>query len=295
MISVVIPSYNRRDCVLALLTGVYAQKGVEVEVIVVDDCSPDNSVEAIRSAFPQATVLVNEKNGGPAVTRNRGILAATGEIVVGFDSDVTIPDEMLLSKVAARFASLPQVTGLAFRLLKPDGKSEDTPRWWHPVPIDGYADKEFFTSYFSGTAYAFRREDLVKSGMYPEILYMHYEEVELAYRIIDQGGAILHCPELVALHHANEVSRRSEVTVFYKPRNQVLLAAACLPGLKAVQYVVPRVCYQFVKACGGGHVKDFVRAMRSASDLLPGMLENRRPLRRETLQRIGAMRQGLVP
>lgn len=295
MISVVIPSYNRRDCVLALLTDVYAQKGVEVEVIVVDDCSPDNSVAAIRSAFPQATVLVNEKNGGPAVTRNRGILAATGDIVVGFDSDVTIPDEMLLSKVVARFESLPQVTGLAFRLLKPDGKSEDTPRWWHPVPIDGYADKEFFTSYFSGTAYAFRREDLVKSGMYPEILYMHYEEVELAYRIIDQGGAILHCPELVALHHANEVSRRSEVTVFYKPRNQVLLAAACLPGLKAVQYVVPRVCYQFVKACGGGHVKDFVRAMRSASDLLPGMLENRRPLRRETLQRIGAMRQGLVP
>lgn len=295
MISVVIPSYNRRDCVLALLADVYAQKGVDVEVIVVDDCSPDDSVRAIRSAFPQATVLVNEKNGGPAVTRNRGILAATGDVVVGFDSDVTIPDEMLLSKVEARFTSLPGVTGLAFRLLKPDGKSEDTPRWWHPVPIDGYADKEFFTSYFSGTAYAFRREELVKSGMYPEILYMHYEEVELAYRIIDQGGAILHCPELVALHHANEVSRRSEVTVFYKPRNQVLLAAACLPGLKAIQYVVPRVCYQFVKACGGGHVKDFVRAMRSASDLLPVMLENRRPLRRETLQRIGAMRQGLTP
>lgn len=295
MISVVIPSYNRRDCVLALLKDVYAQKGVEMEVIVVDDRSPDDSVEAIRREFPQVTLLVNEKNGGPAVTRNRGIRAATGDIVVGFDSDVTIPDENLLAKVAARYQAMPKVTGLAFRLLKPDGKSEDTPRWWHPVPIDGYADKEFLTSYFSGTAYAFRREELVKAGMYPEILYMHYEEVELAFRIIDQGGSILHCPELVALHHANEVSRRSEVTVFYKPRNQILLAVACFPGFKAIRYVVPRTCYQFAKACGGGHVKDFIRAMKSARQLFPKLLELRKPLRAETFQRIGAMKQGLVP
>jgi len=295
MISVVIPSYNRRDCVLALLSDLYAQQGVEMEVIVVDDCSPDDSVEAIRRGFPQATVLVNEKNGGPAVSRNRGILAASGEIVVGFDSDVTVPDRRLLSKVLDRFRDHPSVSGLAFRLLKPDGKSEDTPRWWHPVPIETYADKSFLTSYFSGTGYAFRRDAVVEAGMYPEILYMHYEEVELAFRILDHGGSILHCPELVALHHANEVSRRSEVTVFYKPRNQVLLAASCLPGLKAVGYVLPRVCYQFVKACGGGHVKDFFRAMKSASHLLPELMAKRQPLSTETLQRIGSFKQGLTP
>lgn len=295
MISVVIPSYNRRDCVLALLADVYAQKDVEMEVIVVDDCSPDDSNEAIRRDFPQVTLLVNEKNGGPAVTRNHGIREANGDIIVGFDSDVTIPDEYLLSKVEKRFKDEPTVTGLAFRLLQPDGVSEDTPRWWHPVPIEKYADKSFLTSYFSGTAYAFRRPELVEAGMYPEILYMHYEEVELAFRILDAGGSILHCPELVALHHANEVSRRSEVSVFYKPRNQVLLAAACYPGIQAVKYALPRVCYQFVKACGGGHVKDFFRAMRSASKLLPMILENRKPLSSQTLQRIGSLKAGLTP
>jgi GT2 family glycosyltransferase len=295
MISVVIPSYRRRDCVLALLRDVYAQQDVDMEVIVVDDCSPDDSVESFRQEFPEARILVNEKNGGPAVTRNRGIREARGEIVVGFDSDVTIPDPLLLSKVVKRFREHPQVDGLAFRLLKPDGKSEDTPRWWHPVPIEQFADKEFYTSYFSGTAYAFRREPLLKAGMYPEILYMHYEEVELAYRILDGGGEILHCPDLVALHHANEVSRRSEVTVFYKPRNQILLAAACLPGVKALKYVLPRTCYQFAKACRGGHVRDFFRAMRSARALLPKLMENRKPLKFETLQRIGEMKHGLTP
>ena len=96
MLSIVIPCYNRSDLILALLRDVYAQRDVDFEVIVVDDCSPDDSVASIRRAFPQTKVLVNEKNSGPAVARNRGVLAAKGEFIVGFDSDVTIPDKHLL-------------------------------------------------------------------------------------------------------------------------------------------------------------------------------------------------------
>ncbi|WP_193210593.1 glycosyltransferase family 2 protein [Luteolibacter marinus] len=295
MISVIIPSYNRRDCVLALLSDVFAQQDVDIEVIVVDDCSPDDSAEAIRDRFPQVILLENAKNGGPAVSRNRGIRHAKGEIIVGLDSDVTLPDKYLLSKVQQRFVEEPSVCGLAFRLLMPNGVAEDVLRWWHPVPVEEYADKRFLTSYFSGTAYAFRKASVVDAGMYPEVLYMHYEEVELAYRILDAGGSILHCPDLVALHHANEVSRRSEVSVFYKPRNQVLLAVSCLPGFRAVHYLVPRLCYQFAKACSGGHLKDFFRAMQSAKDLLPDLISSRKPLRRETLARIGKLKHGLAP
>ena len=74
-----------------------------------------------------------------------------------------------------------------------------------------------------------------------------------------------------------------------------VLAAACQPGFSAVQYVVPRVIYQFAKACRGGHVKDFFRAMRSARTLLPTLLRSRKPLKNQTLQRIVQMKHGLVP
>jgi glycosyltransferase involved in cell wall biosynthesis len=80
MISVVIPSYNRRDGMLALLADLHRQEGVEFEVIVVDDCSPDDSVEAIRSAFPTVRLAKNETNLGPSVTRNRGILTSDCQI-----------------------------------------------------------------------------------------------------------------------------------------------------------------------------------------------------------------------
>ena len=102
MLSIIIPSYNRRDLILGLLRDVYAQEAADFEVIVVDDCSPDDSVAAIRREFPQTQVLVNEKNSGPAVARNRGVLAAKGEFIVGFDSDVTIPDKFLLKKILGK-------------------------------------------------------------------------------------------------------------------------------------------------------------------------------------------------
>lgn len=290
MISVVIPTYSRSETTLRLLGDVERQVGVEFEVIVVDDCSPVNPVVSLTRQFPRVTLLRNNVNSGPAVTRNRGIRAARGEIIVGFDNDVSVPDRTTLAKVAAIFAERPDVDGLAFRLLQPDGATEDAARWWHPVPIDRYAHRQFSTSYFSGTAYAFRREAMLAAGLFPEILFMHYEEVELAYRILDRGGTILYHPELSVLHHAHPVSRRSEIKVFYKPRNQVLLAVGCLPLVRAIAYVAPRLAFHFLVAVRNGHLPAFFRALRSAGEKLPDRWKQRRVLQRATFRRLAALR-----
>lgn len=288
-LSVVIPAYNRRDSVLNLLADVFRQEHDSFEVIVVDDKSPDDTASAIASAYPQVRLLRNEANGGPAVSRNRGVQAARGEIVVGFDSDVTLPDPQLLRKAEAILQQNPQTTGLAFRLLMPDGIREDWPRWWHPLPIARFADRAFETDYFSGTGYAFRRQAMVTAGLFPEILYMHYEEVELAYRLLDAGGSIRYSPELTVLHHAHPVSTRSKIKVFYKPRNQVLVALACYPWPKAIWYLLPRLTYNLGKALQHRHLGEFVAAMRSARQLAPR--RPRAPLRRATWQRIAQMRR----
>jgi GT2 family glycosyltransferase len=294
-ISVVIPAYNRRDSVLQLLRDVYRQVGISFEVIVVDDCSPDDTVAAISREFPHAKLLRNATNGGPAVSRNRGVREAQGEWIVGFDSDVTVPDTDLLRRVAATFRSYPEATGLAFRLLNPDGQSEDHLRWWHPVPIGEYAGRRFQTDYFSGTGYAFRREAMIAAGMFPEILYMHYEEVVLAYRILDQGGQIIHCPDLPVLHHANPVAQRSKIKVFYKPRNQVLLALGCFSWPRGLVYLLPRLAYNFGASLAGGYPGEFIGAMKSARQLSSAVLANRQPLAAETWSRMRRMRSGIEP
>lgn len=290
MISVVIPSYNRRDSMLALLADVFLQRDAEFEVIVVDDGSRDDSVDAIRREFPQVRLFVNETNGGPCVTRNRGIREAIGEWIVGFDSDVTLPDTRLLAAIDERLKANPTVAGLALRIFMPDGVTEDVERWCHPRPLASHANRAFLSSYFSGTAYVFRRDAVTAAGLFPELLYMHHEEVELAWRVLDGGGDILYCPDLPVLHHAHSVSRRSEVEVFLMPRNQVLLAASCLPLPEALFYLLPRTAYQGFKAVKNGHFPDFLRAMASAWRLLPRQWQLRKPLRRSTLATIRRLR-----
>jgi glycosyltransferase involved in cell wall biosynthesis len=290
MISVVIPSYNRRDCIIRLLEDLQAQQDAEFEVIIVDDCSSDDTVEVVRKCFPDVTVIVNSVNGGPCVSRNKGVLVANGDIIVGLDSDVSVSDHKMLQKVAAVFA-VEAADGLAFRIFSPDGVTDDAPRWWHPQPMKIAHGRIFETDYFSGTAYAFRRTQMIEAGLYPEILYMHYEEVELAFRILDQGGLIQYRPELNVVHHANPVSRRNEISIFYKPRNQILLAVACFPFIYAVRYLAPRVLYQLLKACRSGHLGGFCRAMKSAVGLAPALLTNRKPLKKTTLRRISDLRK----
>jgi len=291
MISVVIPSYNRRSCVFNLLRDVFAQSAADFEVIVVDDCSADGSAAMVRRDFPQARLLVNEKNGGPCVARNVGIRAARGEIVVGFDSDVTVPDRHLLSKVAVAFAEAPQATGFAFRIFDRSEQDDDAPRWWHPVALDGGSERMFETDYFSGTAYAFRREAMLRGGLFPEMFYMHYEEVELALRILDDGGSIFYRPDLAAVHHANPVSRRSEIKVFYKPRNQVLLALRCYPWARAAAYLAPRMAKGILDGLRNRHLSAWWRAMQSAKALGPQCLDERKRLARGTWGRIAQMRK----
>ena len=293
MLSIVIPSYNRRDLVLALLRDVYAQEAAEFEVIVVDDRSPDDSVAAIQREFPQVRVLVNEKNSGPAVARNRGVLAAKGEFIVGFDSDVTIPDRLLLKKIADAFQAEPTVACLALRILKPDGHSDDVERWCHPLPL-AVADHPFLTSYFSGTAYAMRREPMIRAGLYPEIFYMHHEEVELAFRLLDQGDSIRHCPDLSVLHHASPISARSYVETFYHPRNQILLVLLSYPLVRGLIHLIPRTLYQASVALKCGHFEIYCGAIRDGLRLAQAIIATRKPLKSATFREIAKLKSQLV-
>ena len=283
-ISVVIPSYNRKESVLALLSDLYRQAGTTFEVIVVDDRSQDGSVVSIAQQFPLVTLIQCEKNGGPCVARNRGIRASRGEFIVGFDTDVTIPDRHLLEKVRTAFQVNPDAAGFAFRILKPDGVTDDAPRWWHPVPLKHFADKMFESSYFCGTAYAFRRTPLLDSELYPEWLYMHYEEVVLSYRLLDRGFKLVYHPNLIVIHHARPSSGDSVIDKYYTPRNQLLVAAACLPFWSAVVYMIPRLGFQFLKSLWRNSFLSWTTAITDGFQKIASGDFIRSPIKMETVR-----------
>ncbi|HVU46972.1 MAG TPA: glycosyltransferase family A protein [Terracidiphilus sp.] len=86
-VSVVIPTYNRADKVGKTIESALAQTFTDLEVIVIDDGSSDNTGEVLRQAFGDRIRYYAQTNQGASMARNKGIECARGEWIAFLDSD----------------------------------------------------------------------------------------------------------------------------------------------------------------------------------------------------------------
>ena len=104
LVSIYITTYNRRPLLQRAIDSVLAQTHEEIELIVVDDYSTDDTREyllEVAANQPQVKVDLKESNTGACVSRNRAIRVARGQFVTGLDDDdFILPNHVtqLLSK-----------------------------------------------------------------------------------------------------------------------------------------------------------------------------------------------------
>jgi len=101
-VSVVIPTFNRFGVLCRAVESVLKQSFSNVEIIVVDDGSTDETPETFLKLFPQVTYHYIPHSGLPAVARNAGLRIATAEYVAFLDSD----DQWLPGKLAQQIEAL---------------------------------------------------------------------------------------------------------------------------------------------------------------------------------------------
>jgi len=101
--SFIVPTYNRRRWIGECLDAINRQTYRNFEVIVIDDCSSDGTVEWLRSnpEYNFVRVCAQERNGGASVARNTGVRLSGGELIVFIDSDDLLEPEHLETAVAA--------------------------------------------------------------------------------------------------------------------------------------------------------------------------------------------------
>lgn len=88
MISVIIPLYNKAHTIVNTLNTVFHQTYQDFEVVIVNDGSTDNGVEVIRQNFNDSRIrIINQRNSGVSVARNRGVEAAKGDWIAFLDAD----------------------------------------------------------------------------------------------------------------------------------------------------------------------------------------------------------------
>jgi glycosyltransferase involved in cell wall biosynthesis len=101
LVTVIIPTFNRRQWLPICLDSVKSQTYPHVETLIIDDGSTDGTVEWLKSQpqYSFAQVHVQPKNGGASIARNDGIRLAQGELIVFIDSDDALLPEHIETAV----------------------------------------------------------------------------------------------------------------------------------------------------------------------------------------------------
>ena len=96
LVSIIMPSYNTAKYISDSIKSIQSQTYRNWELLIVDDCSTDNSIEVIRSfEEPRIKLFQNDKNSGAAVSRNFALREAKGKWIAFLDSDDTwVPEKL---------------------------------------------------------------------------------------------------------------------------------------------------------------------------------------------------------
>ncbi len=233
--SIVVPVFNHFEHTLTCLRALAAtaDPSVPFEVIVVDDCSTDETRERL-AGIGGIVVQRQAANGGFIAACNAGLARARGEFVVFLNNDTAVQPNWL-SALLDTFERFPD-TGLAgSKLVYPDGRLQEAggivfadASGWNYGRFEDPDDPRFNyvreVDYCSGASIALRRELLVELGGFdPLYAPAYYEDTDLAMRVRAHGLKVRYQPASVVVHFEG-VSSGTDTgsgTKRFQPINQV--------------------------------------------------------------------------
>lgn len=211
-VTIVLLNWNSRPVVLDAAASALAQKGVAVELIIVDNGSEDGSLGELKQRFPQATFVEMGFNSGFTGGMNAGTDAARGEFVLWQNADLVLAEDYCARAAAAMRAdkALGAVGGLVKRLV--DGRRTEefdacgyTLSALHRAAFIGDRAKARDVVGVSGSCPIFRRSalDALRAivGYVLDPWYFTYgEDIDVMLRLNLAGWRVRYLPDLHAWH-----------------------------------------------------------------------------------------------
>ncbi|MCD6117271.1 glycosyltransferase [bacterium] len=242
-LSVIIVNYNVKPFLQQALASVSrALKGMDSEIIVVDNGSGDGSVQLVQREFPDVNIIRNQENAGFAKANNQAIKIADGEVIALVNPDTLIREDTF-NVCLDYLESHNDVGAVGCKILNPDGTLQLACRRSFPSPwvaftkivglnaifpkskIFGrynltYLDPEIITEVeaISGSFMAVKREVIDQTGMLDERFFMYGEDLDWCYRIHKNGWKIVYLPGTEIIHYKGQSAKEApfdSLRVFY--------------------------------------------------------------------------------
>jgi hypothetical protein len=210
-VSISIVNANSRDDLLACLESL---KGVDAEIVVLDNASEDGSVAAVRERFPEVRLIEQRHRAGFGANNNTIIRATTSRYVYLLNPDTT-SDDWGLERMVAHLDANPGVAALGPKLVHADGRHQQS-AWRFPTPavaalglatlgragvVQSTGTRTREVDWAIAAALLVRRDALEAVGLFDEDFFMYSEETDLCLRLRRAGWRIEYFPEVTVVHH----------------------------------------------------------------------------------------------
>lgn len=224
-LSVVIVSYNVKSYLLNCIRSVQkSAQHIQTEIIVVDNASADQSVEAVSREFSDVILIKNEVNRGFGSACNQGLTIANGKYLLILNPD-TLVEEHAFEKLLGFGDENPDAGLIGCKILNEDGSLQLACRRSFPTPwiaftrLSGlsklFPKSSLFSRYnltfldenrpyevdaISGSFMLMSRYAYEKVGGFDERFFMYGEDLDLCFRIKQAGFKVVYRPEASIIH-----------------------------------------------------------------------------------------------
>ena len=235
MISIIIANHNRKDFLKKCLDSVSGQGFKDIEIIVIDNASTDDSVEMTATYHPEVRLIRNARNLLFCKAYNQGIDAAQGNFILCLNNDVVL-DKDYLKEVLSAIGLDTKIGMMSGKILRMDQTTIDSTGLFlgrNRKPIErGYGKKD--TGQYEEPGYvfgvcgaaAFFRKSMLNElkdehGYFDERFGMYYEDLDICWRAQNKGWKAYYNPKAIAYHV------RGGTAVIHKCRGALRLPYIC--------------------------------------------------------------------
>lgn len=247
ILSVIIVNYRVKHFLELCLHSVQkALRGIDAEVIVVDNHSGDDSVAYLRPLFPAVTFIVNTVNVGFARANNQALQQARGDYILFLNPDTILPED-IATRCLSFLQSTPGIGGLCPRMIDGSGRFLKESRRGVPSPwvaackLFGltalFPHSRLFATYYlghlpadrshpspvlSGACLWISRAALTRVGPFDSDYFMYAEDIDLSYRLEQAGYVNYYFADATIVHFKGESTRKDirHIRQFYKAMSQ---------------------------------------------------------------------------
>ncbi len=267
-VSVVILNWNGAKYLEKFLPDIIKYSAMPgVEIIIADNCSSDNSIDFIKTNFPQIKLILFDRNYGFAEGYNKAVKQINSEYYVFLNNDVEVSENWLLPVIEYMDAhtdvgaSMPKLrgyidkerfeyAGAAGGFLDKYGYPFCRGRVFDTVEKDsGQYDNTCEIFWATGACMYVRAEVFSKVGGFDKEFFAHMEEIDLCWRMKWFGYKIMYLPQVTVFHVGGGVlSQDNPRKTFLNFRNNLFLLFKNLPSGHLCKLLIIRLMLDSVAA-----------------------------------------------